>query len=80
MKSKRDLVKMEDNKARAPARLRFICGVYAKQLARGCYVLHEHPGSADSWTEPRVREIRAKKGVRRVIGDQCVFGQQNELG
>ena len=30
--------------------------------------------------EPCVQEIWAKKGVGQVIGDQCLFGQQSELG
>ena len=76
----RDRIKMGESKAKALVHLRFVYGLYAKQLARGCYSLLEHPTSADLWTEPCVQKIRAKKGTHKVIGDQCLFGQQNELG
>ena len=71
---------MEENRAKALVHFRFVCGLYLKQVARGCYFLHEHPGFADSWTERCVQEVWAKKGVRRVLSDQCMFGQPNEQG
>ena len=71
---------MEENRAKALVHLRFVFELYLKQMTRGCYFLHEYPGSADSWTEPCVQEVWAKKGVRRVVADQCMYGQQNQHG
>ena len=77
---RRDQAKMEENRARALVHLRFACQLYLKQIARGGYFIHEHPSSADSWSEPCVQEVWAMTGVRRVIGDQCIFGQATEEG
>ena len=50
--------------------------LYARQMELGGYFLHEHPDTATSWQLPSVRALLARKGVGRVTGDQCQFGQE----
>ena len=78
--AKRDPKVVAELREKAMVHLRFACKLYLKQIQRGCYFLHEHPQSADSWEEPCVQEVMSQGGVRRVITDQCQFGQQTEQG
>ena len=66
--------------ARAMVRLKFVCKLYAIQVAAGRYFLHDHPVAASSWKEQCVQEILRLPGVQRVNGDQCQFGQQTAAG
>ena len=76
----RDPAKMEENRARAMVHMRFTCHLYHKQLVRGGYFVHKHPGQADSWTKACIQEVWAKAGVKRIMTDQCLFGQATESG
>ncbi len=51
-------------------------GVYAWQMRRGRYFVHEHPASASSWALPEVNELRCADGVSTVVCDACVFGMK----
>ena len=72
--------KYDEQRAKALVHLRFVCDLYLQQVTRGHYFLHEHPNLADSWGEECVMEVLAKKGVSRVIADQCMYGQQTTDG
>jgi hypothetical protein len=56
--------------------LGFALGVYAWQVRRGKYFVHEHPASASSWALPEVDELRRADGVSIVVCDACVFGMK----
>jgi len=58
------------------AHLEFACELAEAQIARGGRVFLEHPWSATSWMEPRLRALLAKEGVRRARCDQCLFGMR----
>ena len=76
----RDPEKMAEERARAMVHLCVCCQLYLQQMARGGYFVHKHPSPADSWHEECVQEVWSKIGVRRVLCDQCIFGQCNETG
>ena len=52
--------------------------LYMLQIQGGRYFLHEHPASASSWSEACIKEVMSKKGVTKVIGDQCRYGLVSE--
>ena len=54
--------------------------MYAKQLDRGAYFLHEHPAGATSWKQACIQRLLARDGVDRVVADQCQHGQEIEDG
>ena len=58
----------------------FSCRLYAQQIERGCYFLHEHPDGATSWDLPCLRKLVAMQGVKRITGDQCQMGRETEAG
>ena len=60
--------------------LRFVCGLYLQQIAKGLYFMHERPEHADSWDEDRIQEALCKPGVCRVGCDQCMYGQETVEG
>ena len=54
--------------------LRFVAGLYRKQMESGRMLLHEHPAAATSWSLAEIREVTNTKGVHTVVADQCMFG------
>ena len=54
--------------------LSFMCSLYRRQMARGKWLLHEHPASALSWREDDVEAIRRSLFVQTAVGDQCHYG------
>ena len=56
--------------------LQFATQLYQLQIQGGRYFLHEHPQSASSWQEQCIQEVSKLKGVQKVIGDQCRYGQR----
>jgi hypothetical protein len=56
--------------------LRFCAKIYTKQVKEGRYFLHEHPDRAWSWKLDFMVELSKMKGVSRVEGHQCCWGQQ----
>lgn len=54
--------------------------LYAKQMDRGGYFLHEHPSIATSWDLDSVKGMLARSGVGRIVADQCQHGQETEAG
>eukprot|EP00959_Pyramimonas_sp_CCMP1952_P095586 1998226-Pyramimonas_sp.AAC.1 len=56
--------------------LRFCAKIYAKQVEQGRYFLREHPARAWSWKLDFMVDLSKLKGVSRVSGHQCCFGQQ----
>ena len=43
--------------------LRWCCRLYKKQVERGAFFLHEHPGQATSWVEQCVQDVLQLDGV-----------------
>ena len=78
-KARRDPAVIERELVAGRVHLAWCCHLYRKQVARGAYFLHEHPGEASSWTEPCVLQVLAMSGVRRIRSDQCQHGQESEL-
>ena len=58
--------------------LRFSCQVYRKQLREGRVFLHEHPSTAQSWTEKEVEELLKEPSVIKVQCDMCRYNLQCE--
>ena len=52
----------------------------ALQMRLGGQPLHEHPVNANSWSQPSVRSLLARRGIGRVVGGQCKYGKQTEAG
>ena len=75
-------VKCSDPEAMKRARVEaivhmdFVAELYAEQVRGGRYFLHEHPLRATSWELKSMREVMQLENVRRVHGDQCIFGAQ----
>ena len=67
-------------KAQATEHLVFVCILYREQLEQGRYFLHEHPGSASSWSEETIEQMLQIHGVHRTVGDQCQYGAQVRRG
>ena len=77
---KRDPATVEKEKAAGVMHLEWCCKMYAKQLDRGAYFLHEHPAGATSWKQDCIQRLLARDGVDRVVADQCQHGQETEDG
>lgn len=54
--------------------LEFATTLYKLQIQGGRHLLHEHPQSASSWEETRIREALNMKNVSRVVAGQCQHG------
>ena len=67
-------------RAEGELHVRFCCELYKLQAEAGRYFLHEHPANAVSWQLAEVRELLKANGVRRVVGDQCQYGQETRGG
>ena len=63
----------------ANVHLDFVCRLYALQADKGRYFLHEHPNTATSWQEGSIVDMLDRNGVLRIVGDQCQYGQSDEL-
>jgi hypothetical protein len=77
--------KMDANvvrRRRAEARtlLSFAAEIYELQRAAGRHFLHEHPETADSWKEPCIRRLTARRDVGTVVGHMCRMGLKTEDG
>ena len=46
------------------------------QVRRGRLALFEHPTTSKAWHESAVKRVLSLPGVRRVRGDQCMYGLQ----
>ena len=79
-KMRRDPAVIEKEYEKARVHLKWCCRLYQAQIDRGAYFLHEHPAGATSWKLPEVLEVLAREGVRRIVADQCQFGQQTDTG
>ncbi len=62
------------NRLEALRHLKFVLEMFTIQIFcnRGL-VLFEHPETAKSWHETVMKSIWALPGVRRSVGDQCVY-------
>lgn len=54
--------------------LRVVLSLYALQMQKGKYVLHEHPAGETSWTEQVMLNFLQRPGVDVVKIDQCRYG------
>ena len=52
----------------------FALDIYAWQVRRGRYFMHEHPGAASSWRLPEVRRVWSMDSVSSTVNDACMFG------
>ena len=66
--------------AEALVHIRFVCELYAEQVAGGRYFLHEHPAGASSWQLRCTQEMLQSPGCQRVNGDQCMSGAEIQSG
>ena len=78
--SRRDPEIVACERRAAMVHLAWCCKLYARQMERGAYFLHEHPAGASSWDEACVLGILSRSGVRRVVADQCQLGQRTDDG
>ena len=64
-----------ERKAKSIEHVKFCVKLFKQQLARGEYILFEHPSTASSWEE--VAELKALlniDGVEVQLADQCMYG------
>ena len=54
--------------------MKFVAGLYRRQMREGRLFLHEHPAGASSWMLKEIKELCEEDGVETVIGDQCMYG------
>ena len=65
---------------RAMVHMKFVCQLYEDQVKAGRYFIHEHPGSATSWTEDCIVQVRQLPGVDVSEIDQCQYDQTSKNG
>ena len=75
-----DKAAIDRSYAEAVVHIRFVCELYAEQVAGGRYFLHEHPVGASSWQLKCIQAIMELPGTQRVNGDQCMFGAEIQSG
>ncbi len=80
MARSKDVEAMKRAKTAAIVHLDFVAQLYADQISRGKYFLHEHPLRATSWTEDPIAKILQRSDVIRVHGDQCQYGAEVQSG
>ena len=73
-----DAREVQRRRIEADTLLNFAIEIYELQLRGGRHFLHEHPESATSWREPRMRRLQGRQGVATVVGHLCQFGSQRE--
>ena len=64
-----------ERKAKSIEHVKFCVRLFKQQIARGGYILFEHPSTASSWEE--VAELKALlkvDGVEVQLADQCMYG------
>ena len=66
---------MRRRRAAGELHIRFCCELYEEQHRQGRFFLHEQPSNASSWHLSCIRELMAKPGIARTVGDQCQYGQ-----
>ena len=66
--------KLDRHMKEAIGHLRFACRLYKRQLARGRWLLHEHPLTASSWQTPEIKALRVNPRVGTTTCHQCMFG------
>ena len=76
----RDRAAMDRAYVEAVVHIRFVCELYAEQVAGGRYFLHEHPAGASSWSLSHIQDLLELSGVHRVTGDQCMYGAEAQSG
>ncbi|CAJ1337053.1 unnamed protein product, partial [Effrenium voratum] len=54
----------------------FAMKLFEWQVRRGRLALFEHPTTSKAWHESAVKRVLSLPGVRRVRGDQCMYGLQ----
>ena len=54
--------------------LSFACTVHKRQHSQGRLFIHEHPSTANSWSEQSIQDVLKLPGVRKVTLDMCCFG------
>ena len=77
---KRPAAIVEHEKDAAMTHLEFVTQVYWEQLSDGRFFLHEHPETAGSWEETCIRDLLENSEVKRVVADQCQYGQEVQYG
>jgi hypothetical protein len=65
---------VQRRKVAAETLLEFAIEVYEHQMRHGRHFIHEHPASATSWSYPKMKKLREKKGVGEVVGHLCQYG------
>ena len=65
---------------RAKEHLTFCVELYRIQARGGRYFLHEHLAHATSWQTDIIEGMMSDPGVIRVVGDQCLYGCEDEGG
>ena len=73
---KMDPEEVQRRLARARILLWFTADVYAWQIRRGRYFLHEHPVGALSWEMEETERIAAMPHVSTITSDGCMFGMR----
>ena len=73
--AKMDATKRDELIRSGISHLRFCFVIYARQVKRGAYFLHEHPWGAWSWLVDFVQLFMNQPGIYVGRGDQCPFGQ-----
>ena len=53
--------------------LRFVVGLYKRQLSEGRHFLHEHPQGAASWSEPCMVSLLMHPRVDSVVSHRCEY-------
>ena len=66
--------------AAAVIHIAFCAEVYADQMARGAYFVHEQPATATSWRLRAMERIQNLPNVTTVIADLCQYGMISREG
>ncbi len=64
----------------ARVHLDFVTSLYREQYEAGRFFLHEHPQTAESWSENSIKGILELPGVGLITADQCQLGQEVLVG
>ena len=79
-RSKRGPADIKRQKEEGMMHLKTACDAYRRRYEAGRYFLHEHPASADSWSEECVLELMNLPGVQKVRGPMCRWHMSAEDG
>ena len=64
---------MEAKRQRGLRHLHTSLDFYKKQIDEGRYFLHEHPDSATSWQDEKLKDLQQLPGVFTVKGPMCFW-------